>query len=283
LILVTCSAGKTGRTVIAALAAAGRQARALVRREEAVAAALALGAADAAVGELSDLAALSRAMDGCEAVYYIPPNMDPDERAFGANVIAAARSTGARLVFHSVLHPKIPDLPHHWERHYVELAIIESGLSFTILQPGSYMQNMLPGWAAMTNSGVHRMSYNVDAPMSLVDLADLGEAALRVLLEDGYEHGIFELCGPVITLRQKAEILSRVLGKPVAARKQRLSDFLKAAAGHGASDYAQGCMAKMMPYYDRHGLVGSAKTLGWILGRPPTDFETFARRVAEAG
>jgi hypothetical protein len=39
-------------------------------------------------------------------------------------------------------------------------------------------------------------------------------------------------------------------------------------------------MEKMFPYYDEHGLVGSDKILGWILGRPPTDFETFARRVA---
>ena len=30
------------------------------------------------------------------------------------------------------------------------------------------------------------------------------------------------------------------------------------------------------------GLVGNPGVLGWILGRPPTDFETFARRVAAA-
>jgi uncharacterized protein YbjT (DUF2867 family) len=283
MILVTCPSGKTGRTIIAALAAAGMPSRALVRREEAAAGAAAFGATETALGELADPVSVARAADGCSAIYYIPPNMDLLEREYGTNVIGAARLAGARLVFHSVLHPMISELPHHWERHFVEQEIIESGVPFTILQPGSYMQNMLPGWAAMLESGVHRMAYALDAPMSLTDLADLGEAAIRVLSEPGFEHGIFELCGPVITLRDKAEVLSRVMGREIRVEKQDLAVFLDAAAAHGASDYARGCMAKMMLHYDLHGLVGSAKTLGWILGRPPTDFEAFARRVAESG
>ncbi|MPY71398.1 MAG: NAD(P)H-binding protein [Alphaproteobacteria bacterium] len=280
MILVTCPGGKTGRAAIAALAAAGRPVRALVRREAAAEAALRDGAAETAAGDLADAAALMRAAKGCAAIYYIAPNMDPRERALGDNVIAAAKGAGARLVFHSVLHPQLEALPHHWQRHFVEQAIIESGVPFTILQPGSYMQNMLPGWAATVESGVHRMAYDVDAPMSLVDLDDIAAAAVRVLTDERFAHGIYELAGPAITLAEKAAVLTRVLGRDIRAEKQEMDAFLKIAAGHGASDYAQLCMARMMPHYDAHGLVGSPAVLGWLLGRPPTDFETFARRVA---
>lgn len=283
MILVTCPGGKTGRAVIAALATAGEDVRALVRRAEAAADAKAAGAAEAAVGDLADAVSVAKAAEGVTAIYYIAPNMNPEERAFGDNVIAAARQCGARLVFHSVLHPQLEALPHHWQRHFVEQAILESGVPFTILQPGSYMQNMLPGWAAMVRSGVHRLAYDVDVPMSLVDLDDIAEAARRVLTGPGFENGVFELAGPPITLREKAAILTQVLGREIRAEKQPLDAFLKQAEAHGAGDYARGCMAKMMPHYDAHGLVGNPKVLGWILGRAPTDFETFARRIAAGG
>jgi len=283
MILVTCAGGRTGRAVVAALSRAGQRVRTLARGDGAATALAALGAAETATGDLADAAAVTRAMEGCAAVYYIAPNMDPRERALGDNVIAAAQKSGtARLVFHSVLHTQIEALPHHWERHFVEQAIINSGLSFTILQCGSYMQNMLPGWQRMVETGIHRMPYDVDAPMSLVDLEDIADAACRVLLRPGYDHTIFELAGAPITLRDKAETLTRVLGREIRAEKEPLDEFLVHARAIGLPDHAQACMAAMFPYYDAHGLVGNAKALGWLLGRAPTDFEGFARRTAAA-
>ena len=281
MILVTCAGGKTGRAVIPAFAEAGLRVRAMVSRPESEAAIKGLGAAETDSGQLNDPDAVAAAMAGVDAVYYIAPNMTPYERAIGDIVIAAAEAAGVkRFVFHSTLHTQLEALPHHWARHFVEQALIESGLDFTILQCGSYMQNMLPGWKKMTETGVHAMAYDIDAPMSLVDLDDIAAAATKVLTGDGYENGIFELCGPAITLRGKAEILSRVLGKPVRAEKEPLDAFLDHARAIGLSDFTIDVMAKMFPYYDAHGLVGNPKILGWILGREPTDFEAFARRIA---
>lgn len=283
MILVTCANGKTGRAVVAALVAAGAPVRAMVRTGESAASVRALAPAEVVFGDLADSADVHRAVGGVGAIYYIAPNMNAAERRMGENIVAGAKAAGvARLVFHSVLHPQIEALPHHWQRHFVEQAVIESGLAYTILQPGSYMQNMLPGWSRMAESGVHAMGYGPDVPMSLVDLEDIAEAAVTVLGEDGWEHGIYELAGPLITVRQKAEILARVLGRDIRPAKQPLSEIVRIAATHGASEYALHCMDAMMPHYDAHGLVGNPKVLGWILGRPPTSFEAFARRTAAA-
>ena len=281
MILVTCAGGKTGRAIIPAFASAGHDVRAMVGRPESEPAIAGLGAAEIVSGALTDARAVAAAMRGVEAVYYIAPNMTPDERRIGDIVIGAAKDAGVeRFVFHSVLHTQIEDLPHHWERHFVEQALINSGLAFTILQCGSYMQNMLPGWAKMVESGVHRMAYDIDAPMSLVDLDDIAEIAVTVTTEPGFENGIFEICGPAITLREKAEILSRVLGTPIRAEKEPLEAFLDHGRALGFNDFTLSTMARMFPYYDAHGLVGNAKTLGWILGRDPADFESFVRRAA---
>lgn len=286
MILVTCAAGKTGRAVVRRLLAEGCAVRAMVRRPESMAALGREYSGDSAnveivCGDLADRDAVSRACDGVDSVYFIAPNMNPDERAIGDIMIAGAVAAGiGRFVFHSVLHTQIEELAHHWERHFVEQAIINSGLAFTILQCGSYMQNMLAGWNRMIETGVHRMAYEVDAPMSLVDLDDVAAVAVKTLTEPGFENAIFEIAGPAITLREKAVILSRALGREIVAEKEALGDFLDHGRSLGFSDYTLLTMEKMFPYYDRHGLVGNAKTLGWLLGRAPTGFEEFVRRTA---
>ncbi|MBK18157.1 MAG: hypothetical protein CMM52_04885 [Rhodospirillaceae bacterium] len=283
MILVTCAAGKTGKAIVEALRAANQPVRAMVRSTESEEALKTSGITDVIVGDLVHYEDVLEAVTGVDAVYYIAPNMDPNERLNGENIIKACNSAGvSRLVFHSVLHTQIEALPHHWERHFVEQEIMNSNLAFTILQVGSYMQNMLPAWGKMVETGIHRMAYDIDAPMSLVDLGDVAEAAVHVLADDGYINGMFEVAGPVITLTEKAAILSQVLGKEIVAEKENLDEFLDHGRAIGFGDFTLATMAKMFPYYDEHGLVGSDKVLGWILGRSPTDFETFARRAAAA-
>ncbi|MBT5048725.1 MAG: NmrA family NAD(P)-binding protein [Rhodospirillaceae bacterium] len=283
MILVTCAGGRTGKAIISALVEAGLPVRAMVRQSGSVAAIDGLGAAETIVGNLENSADVATAVDGVSAVYYIAPNMNPRERMIGDAIIAAAKQGGvSRFVFHSTLHTQLEALPHHWERHFVEQALINSGLPFTVLQCGSYMQNMLPAWSKMVETGVHRMAYDVDAPMSLVDLDDICAVALTVLTGEGYLGGIFELAGEAITMTEKAAILSRVVGTEIRAEKEPLADFLAHGKAVGFSDYTLQMMARMFPYYDVHGLVGSPKILGWLLGRAPTDFESFARRVVAA-
>jgi len=281
MILLTSAGGKTGRAMISTFAAAGEKVRAVMRRDDADADLKALGAVEVVHADLMDAAAIADAAKGCRAIYYICPNMTEQEQTLGENIIAAAKSANVeRLVFHSVLHTQVQALQHHWNRLFVEEAIIESGVPYSILQVGSYYQNMLPGWAKMKETGIHAMAYEVEAPMSLVDLGDVAEAALKVLNDPGCANGIFEICGPVITLTEKAKILSDILGQPIEARKLSADDAVAHAAHMGVGEFGQNCMRKMFAHYDIHGLVGSPRVLEWILGRPPLEFGAFARRVA---
>lgn len=281
MILLTSAGGKTGRAMISTFAAAGEKVRAVMRREDADTDLMALGAVEVVHADLMDAAAMADAAKGCRAIYYICPNMTEQEQTFGENIIAAAKAAEVdRLVFHSVLHTQVQALQHHWNRLFVEEAILESGVPYSILQVGSYYQNMLPGWAKMKETGIHAMAYEVEAPMSLVDLGDVADAAVKVLNDPGCANGIFEICGPIITLTEKAEILSDVLGQPIEARRLPADDAVAHAAHMGVGEFGQDCMRRMFAHYDIHGLVGSARVLEWIIGRPPVDFETFARKVA---
>ena len=92
--------------------------------------------------------------------------------------------------------------------------------------------------------------YDVHAPFGFLDLADLGEAAARVLTEDGHEGATYEL----------------------ASRTGSVADL---AAGAGTSaervevgpDVPEG-LRTMFAYYDAYGLPAGTLVLRALLGRP---------------
>jgi len=121
MILVTGAAGKTGRAVIEALAAKRVGTRAFTRNSEHARSLTALGATEVNIGGFEDPRALARAAAGAQAVYHICPNVSRDEVANARAVAAAARAQGVkRFVYHSVLHPQIEAMPHHFAKMRAE-------------------------------------------------------------------------------------------------------------------------------------------------------------------
>lgn len=281
MILVSGAAGKTGRAVITALVARGQAVRALVHRDEQTQAVESLGAKEAIVGDMRDENALRRAARGVRAVYHICPNVNPDEISIGKGAITAARDAGVeQFVFHSVLHPQTEAMMHHWNKLRVEEALFESGLAYTILQPASYMQNVLGGWQAIVERGVYAVPYSVEARMSMVDLEDVAQAASVVLTEHDHLGATYELAGPeVLTQTQVAEILSKHLRRPVRAEQVTIEAWTRQAQASRMGEYQIGTLVKMFHYYDRHGFWGNPRTLSHLLGRTPTKFEAFVERA----
>lgn len=282
MILVTGAAGKTGRAVVRALAARGAAVRALVHRPERASAVEALGAAEAVVGDMRDGAAMDRAARGARVVYHICPNVSPDEVSIGQTAIAAAQRAGAeRFVYHSVLHPQVEAMLHHWLKMRVEELLFASGLDLTILQPAAYMQNVLAHCDRIVAEGIYPVPYPVETRLSLVDLEDVAAAAALVLTERGHAGAIYELAGPeALTQTDVTNILGQQLGRAVHAQAVPLEDWERGARAAGLGEYQVETLLQMFRYYARHGFCGNPNVLGWLLGRPPTTFAAFVGRVA---
>ena len=281
MILVTGAAGKTGRAVIRALATKKQTVRALVRREEQIARVRALGAAGATVGDMRDETVMRQACLGVCAVYHICPNIHPDEIVIGKVSITAAMAAGVQhFVFHSVLRPQIEAMPHHWRKMRVEEALFESGLPFTVLQPASYMQNLFAIWDGILERGVLAAPYSVQSQSSPVDLQDVAVTAAIVLCEPGHHGAIYELCGPdILTQSEQAAIISTHVGHAVRAQQTELDAWAWRARANGLSEYALETLRKMFRYYDQHGFWGNSHTLHVLLGRQPTSYAAFVKRV----
>jgi NAD(P)H dehydrogenase (quinone) len=285
MILVTGAAGKTGMAIIKALAARGAAARGLVHRSDRSAELAARGAREVAAGAFDDGAALVAAASGTQAIYHICPNVSPHEVAYARAVIAAAKAAGIpRFVYHSVLHPQIEAMPHHWAKLRAEELVLASGLDVTILQPTAYMQNILAGWRSIIEDGVYRVPYPVGTRISLVDLRDVAEAAALVLTEDGHAGATYELVGtPALSQSEVAEALSLAVGRPVGAVAETVEARESRARAASMSDYQRETLAAMFRSYAADPLVGNANVLTWLLGRRPTTLVEFAADASRGG
>jgi len=248
-VLVTGAGGRTGQYIVPALVAAGHDVRFVTRQAQYSGPLSHYDRASPVTADLASDEDVARVMRGAQAVYHIPPNMNPDEVAFGKRIINAAQAVGVmHFVYHSVLHPQVQDLTHHWNKVFVEEALIESGLPYTILQPTSYMQMVAGDWEGISKLGIHTLAFSSKAKLSLVDLEDVGAAA------------------------------ATVLGHPVRAGQDSLDAFRAKAQAAGMPPHIVETRARMFAHYDTNGLAGNGNVLRWLLGRAPNTFADYVRR-----
>jgi len=282
MILVTGAAGKTGKAAVKALAARGAAVRALVRNPEHAATLTVLGAAEVSVGGFEDPRALADAAAGARAIYHICPNVSPQEVVYAQAVAAAAQARGIkRFVYHSVLHPQIEAMPHHWQKMRVEEMLFAAGFDLTVLQPTTYMQNILGARRGIVAEGVFRVPYPVETRRSLVDLDDVAEVAALVLTQDGHSGASYELVGTTpLSQTEVAAAIGAALGRSVRAETKTVAAWETHARADGVGEHERSTLAAMFRYYSDHGLIGNTNTLPWLLGRAPTDLRSFLGRNA---
>jgi uncharacterized protein YbjT (DUF2867 family) len=283
LILVTGASGKTGRRCIAKLLAKGAKVRALVRRQDAARELAGEGVADVVVGDMFAPDVIASALAGVSQVLHICPPMHPREDELALEMIAQSKTAGVqRFVMWSVLHPHI-DVPHHRRKQKAEGALIDSGLPFTILQPGRYMQHLETIWKNVRENGVHTFPFSTGSRFSLAHLDDLASAAAEALTQPGHENAIYELAGPeALSQEDCAQIITQVLGRPVRAMAAPLDASLEKARAAGLPDWRIETLAVMNRHYDAHGLEGNGNVMRWLLGRAPKTFRDYVLEMKDA-
>lgn len=165
---------------------------------------------------------LLQAFAGIERLLLVSTTNDTGKRSDQhAAAIKEARRAGVKhLVFTSM--PRA-DEPRHpvWiaaqEYYEAERLLAASDLSHTILRNAPYaelhvIERLLPAIQAgelRINSG--------DGAAAFMARADIAEAAIAVLLQEGHAGKIYDLTGPeLLTYRQIADLVSSVIGTTVA-------------------------------------------------------------------
>jgi len=281
LILVTGASGKTGNAITRALTAHGMDVRAIVRHKKQIDPLKKLGAKEVIVADLLDGEKMNEVFFGTTAIYHICPNMHPKEEEIGQLMIQAAQKNHLKhFVYHSVLHPQVEAMPHHWKKMRVEDQLFRIKMPFTILQPAAYMQNVLGYLDKMLKTGEYRIPYSTSSRSSMIDLNDLAEVVVKVLTEEGHENAIYELCShESLSALDVATVVAGVSGKLILASTLDRADWEKDARKAGLSDYAIDTLLKMFQYYEEFDFIGNSNQLTWLLGRESNSFEQFFRKA----
>lgn len=284
-ILVTGANGITGHAVIRHMIAHGAEVTGLVSRDASAATIETLGA-NAAIGDLRDTRAVRQAMAGTERVYHICPAWVADETEIGEAVIAAAEASGVELFgYHSVLAPHLEEVPSHWAKMQVQMALMRSKVPFSVIQPAAYMQNLALALGGLTGGSALAVPHRTDAPVSWVDVEDVGEAVAVLMTRPDQRGGTYELCGTeaplsAVDVAERLSIALIELFETIDVRSCPVAEFLQQSYANGLD---AGQLARAEAFYqfmDGFGMrAGNTKVLTMLLGRPPGTWEALARRL----
>lgn len=169
--------------------------------------------------DYDDPASLPEAFAGVEAILIISTYADNSKRLQQhQNVIEAAKRAGVRrLVYTSFLDAGPEALSEHSRLvHYpTEQALIQSGLSYTILRHALYADLFVNDLALTLETGVLRRASG-KAACAYIARDDLGVSAAAVLANPGHENRIYtETMLQTVTGDEAAKAIGEVYGREV--------------------------------------------------------------------
>jgi len=266
LTLVLGGTGKTGRRVVERLASRGVPTR------------IASRAADPSF-DWGDQSTWDAVLDGVTAAYIC---YAPDVAIPGAT--DAIRIFVEKAVGHGVQRLVLLSGRGEEEAQHCERIVQRAGIEWTVVRCSWFCQNFSEGeFLGMVLAGeIALPAGEVGEPF--VDVDDIADVAVAALTEDGHAGQVYELTGPrLLTFAEAVDEIAGASGREIRYIQIPNEAFTAAIAESGAPDD----IAWLLNYLFSTVLDGrNAYVCDGVqraLGREPTDFAEYARRVAASG
>ena len=222
-------------------------------------------------------------MQGIEKAFIVT-SIDQGMPAWHRNFFDAARRAGVKQVVKFSGYGASADSPSELIRMHAttDQMLKDSGLTYTILRPNSFMQNMF--WAVDTikEQGAFYQAMG-DARQSIIDVRDIAAVAVKILTESGHENRIYALTGPEpLNYQDIAEKIGQAIGKSVnyvAVPASAAEDAMKSL---GMPEWLAHVLAEFQDAVATGAYADTTDTVEKILGRPARSFDRFVSDFAAA-
>ncbi len=174
-----------------------------------------------------------------------------------------------------------------WHRQE-EKNIEESGIPYTFLRSGAFMQNFINyfGQTIKTQDTFYVPTRDVKA--SFVDVRDIAAVATEILLNKNeskskqqYENKKYGITGSdALSYSQAAEILSKVLGRKISYVNITEVDARKSMKNSGMEDLFVDALIEIYNVIEPDNASQTIGAIEQITGRKPISFEQFVRDYA---
>ncbi|OXM47721.1 NAD(P)H-binding protein [Amycolatopsis alba] len=274
MILVLGSTGKIGRELVPALLDKGARVRALTRDP-----------ARARIDPRAEVAACDldafdpALLDGVERVFLLTSGHGSDPLAQEQAVLKAASDVQHVVKLSTTgVHFGQTD-PISLVHTAAERSVREAGPDWTILRPGTFMDNRFAWLHAVRGDGVIRVPEG-DPASALVHVRDIAAVAATVLTTDGHAGKTYPITGgEALTTRRQVEILGEALDRRLTYVEEPEADARARMLGFGwPASAVDGIFELKRQSAGNEEIVFG--TVGELLGRAPLTFADWAREHA---
>jgi uncharacterized protein YbjT (DUF2867 family) len=274
--------GTVGRALIQHLLEAGHEILAGTRRPEQQISKNSAGRASAVIWVKVDTDApqtlehADERLSGVDSVFLMAPPGISDQYAILHPWIAAAKSAGVKKIV-LMTAMGVENAPAEAPLRRLELALIASGVPYTILRPNWFMQNFFTFWLAGITADRKIYFPGGDAKTSFVDARDIARVASAVLDPHKFKNQEFAVTGPAALSHDSvAEIISEVTGIPIQYDDVAPDQFEAGLIDAGLpADYAA-FLVQIAAALKAGRAAPVTSTVEDLTGDPARDFASFA-------
>ncbi|MBE4908487.1 SDR family oxidoreductase [Bacillus luteolus] len=279
-ILVTGATGNIGYYVVKELSAKNERVRVALRNVNKDKEVFSQYEVDMVRFDFLDPSTYDQALDGVKKVFLIrPPQLANPKKDMKHFIDKLSEKGIEEIVFVSLMGVENnPVVPHR----KIEDMIVASGIEYTFLRPGFFMQNL---------NTTHRDDIALrnelfmpvgKAKTSFIDTRDIAAVATVCLTEPGHLGGKYTLTGAEsIDYHEVATILSKTLGREIEYKNPGVLEFRKTIIKRGIKkEYAN--VMTMLYVLTRLGTAEkTTDDVEKILKRKPITFEQYAKDFQE--
>ncbi len=281
MILVTGATGTIGSHLVPSLLGQGAQVRVLVRDPDKARAAFG-DQVDIVSGDLQDTSSVTVALKGVDSLFLNSPSLQGFVEMQRTLIDAAAATGIGRLVRLSVAGAAPDSTTSYGRGHFaLDEHLKSSPLSWTILQPNGFMQNLLSNAETIKAGSIYASAG--DGHVAMIDARDIGEVAASVLANGGYVGSSLVLTGGgAVTYDEVAAALTTELGHEVRYTDVPPEVTQRNLLGYGLPPSQVEDILALFEIF-RAGYASTVLgTVQEVLGRAPRSLATFVHDYRSA-